>query len=129
MYLEISVKNISTKNVLNLRWGCSGLAAPELQKAAGGLRTNNIKLIITIEPGPEEAKNEEDSQQKTGQLVSLGIMFDEGRQVAIKAFTGVATLRKITREEVEKILNDWDPIEAPPGEYKIQPEKQGKLKT
>ena len=52
-------------------------------------------------------------------------MFDEGRQVALRAFTGVATLRKITPAELEKILHDGDPIEAPPGEYKIQPEKPG----
>ena len=43
----------------------------------------------------------------------------------MKGLAGVSTLRKITEAEVEEILNDCDPIEAPPGEYKIQPEKQG----
>ena len=91
-----------------LSWSCSGPAEPQIQKAAGGSKTNNIKL--------------------TGHLVSFGIVFDEGRQVAMKAFTGVSTLRKITLDEVEKILNDCDPIEAPPGEYRIQPEKQGEVR-
>ena len=45
--------------------------------------------------------------------------------MALRAFTGVATLSKITPTELEKILHDCDPIEAPPGEYKMQPEKQG----
>ena len=59
------------------------------------------------------------------QVVSLGILYDEGRQATMAGLAGVSTLRKITETEVEEILNDCDPIEAPPGEYKIQPEKQG----
>ena len=122
MYLEISVRNISTKNVLNLCWGCSGLAAPEIQKAAGGLRTNNIKLILSLVKLSEEATAEE---QRIGKFVSLGVLYDEGRQAAMKGLAGVSALRKIKEEELEEILNDFDPIEAPPGDYKIQPEKQG----
>ena len=40
---------------------------------------------------------------------------------------GVATAEMITEEEKQEIMNDFDPIEAPPGPYKIQPEVQGKL--
>ena len=32
---------------------------------------------------------------------------------------------KIEEEELDEIFNDFDPIEAPPGEYKIQPDKPG----
>ena len=32
---------------------------------------------------------------------------------------------KITEEELEQIENDFDPIEAPPGPFKIQPELPG----
>merc|ERR1719510_455732 len=45
----------------------------------------------------------------------------------MKGATGIATLTKITKEEMEEILNDADPIDAPPGEYTIQPEKPGKV--
>ena len=38
---------------------------------------------------------------------------------------GVSQLTKITDEEFEALMNDFDPIEAPPGNYKIQPENQG----
>ena len=91
--------------------------------ATGGVKTYNIKLTITFAPGLEVDK--EESRQKKVQFESLGIVFDEGRQVALKTFTGVSRWRKITEEDLEIILNDCDPIEAPPGEYKIQPEKQG----
>ena len=106
----------------------SGSAGAEIQAAAGGRQTYNVKLTTTIAPtaqGDTEEEEEDDSQQKKAQFSSFGIVFDEGRQLAMKAFTGVSTLRKITEAEMEKILNDCDPIEAPPGEYKIQPKKQG----
>ena len=86
------------------------------------MKTNNIKLILTIINLTEEATAEE---KNIGQVVSLGVLHDEGRQAAMKGLAGVSTLRKITEAEVEEILNDCDPIEAPPGEYKIQPDKQG----
>ena len=106
-------------------WDCLGPAGAEIQRAAGGLKTYNIKLTTTIAPSAEGDTEEGEDKQKKGQFSSFGIVFDEGRQMAIKAFTGVSTLKKITEAEMEEILNDCDPIEAPPGEYKIQPDKQG----
>ena len=44
----------------------------------------------------------------------------------MKGFTGFCGLEKITEEQLENIMNDFEPIEAPPGPYKIQPEIQGK---
>merc|ERR1712013_491879 len=40
---------------------------------------------------------------------------------------GIAELEWVTEEEVTRLEAEGDPIEAPPGEYKIQPEYQGKL--
>ena len=100
-----------------------GVADPEIEEIAGGVKTNNIKLILSIAPIAEEEGDDE--EPKKGQFVNLGVLFDEGRQVAMKGPTGVATLRKITEVELEEILNDCDPIEAPPGDYTIQPEKSG----
>ena len=102
---------------------CAGEADPEIEEIAGGVKTNNIKLILSIAPIAEEEGDDE--EPKKGQFVNLGVLFDEGRQVAMKGPTGVATLRKITEVELEEILNDCDPIEAPPGDYTIQPEKSG----
>ena len=76
-------------------------------------------------PIPED---EEDSDTaKPGQFIDLGILYDEGRKVVMKGGAGIASLEKITEEELEELLNDCDPIEAPPGDYKVQPEKQGKV--
>ena len=112
-----------------LRFSSPGEAEPEIETLAGGIKTNNIKLILSIVPiAEEETEEADDEEPKKGQFINLGIVFDEGRQVAMKGATGVATLRKITEEELEEILNDCDPIEAPPGDYKIQPEKPGGLK-
>ena len=56
----------------------------------------------------------------------LGVIFEEGRKCSMKGFTGIAGLEKISEEEFDKIMNDFDPIEAPPGPYKLQPDKKGK---
>jgi len=114
---------------MKIKYGDFGEADPVIEEKAGGIKTYNIKLILSIVPSSEEEEKEEegDEELKKGQFVNLGILYDEGRQVAMKGTTGVATLIKITEEELEEILNDCDPIEAPPGEYKIQPEKAGKI--
>ena len=39
-----------------------------------------------------------------------------------KGMMGVAEYVKITEEELWEIENDFDPIEAPPGPFKIQPD-------
>ena len=41
---------------------------------------------------------------------------------------GQASFVKITEEELFEIENNFDPIEAPPGPYKIQPKNQGEVK-
>ena len=103
----------------------SGEAEPEIQEIAGGITTNNIKLILSIVPQEEDSPEGDDDEIKKGDFVNLGILYDEGKKVAMKGATGIATLTKITKEEMEEILNDADPIDAPPGEYTIQPEKPG----
>merc|ERR1719210_1477558 len=45
----------------------------------------------------------------------------------LKSASGVTTFEKITEEELIALENDFDDIEAPPGPYKVQPEKQGKI--
>ena len=35
------------------------------------------------------------------------------------------TAEKITKEQLKEIQNDFDPIEGPPGPYRVQPEHQG----
>ena len=44
-----------------------------------------------------------------------------------EGMAGVSGLIKITEDDLERIMNDFEPMEAPPGPYKVQPEKKGKL--
>ena len=45
----------------------------------------------------------------------------------MKGFAGICGLEKITKDEYEEIMNDYDPIEAPPGPYKVQPDRKGTM--
>ena len=56
-----------------------------------------------------------------------GVILEDGLRCVTKGHMGVSELIKITEEEKIKLENDFDPIEAPPGPYKIQPEVQGLL--
>ena len=49
---------------------------------------------------------------------------DGGNKVYIKGFTHYE-VDKISEEEFEELMNDFEDIEAPPGPYKIQPDIQG----
>ena len=102
-----------------------GEAATEVKEKAGSDKYN-VKLIISIIPTAEDETEDEDNKN-SNQGIDLGIIYDEGRQVALKGMMGLADLKKITEEELEEILNDFDPIEAPPGDYKVQPEKAGRV--
>ena len=54
-----------------------------------------------------------------------GVVTEGGNKVFMKGFTHYE-VDKISDEEFEELMNDFDDIEAPPGPYKIQPENQGK---
>ena len=50
---------------------------------------------------------------------------EEGMRCVTKGAIGVSELIKITEQEKIEMENNYDPIEAPPGPYKIQPDIQG----
>ena len=54
-----------------------------------------------------------------------GGVLDDGRRCVTKGVIGVSELIKITEEEKIELENNYDPIEAPPGPYKVQPDVQG----
>ena len=54
-----------------------------------------------------------------------GVVTEGGNKVFMKGFTHYE-VDKISDEEFEELMNDFEDIEAPPGPYKIQPENQGK---
>ena len=100
-----------------------GEADSQVQEISG-IKNNNIKLILSLVPMEEDDDFE---TLKQGQFATLGVVYDEGRQVSMKGQTGMSPLSKITEEELNELLNDCDPIEAPPGSYTVQPDKPGKV--
>ena len=63
--------------------------------------------------------------QRKLEFRDLGVVYEEGRRCSMKGMARLSGLEKITEEELEIIRNDFDPIEAPPGQYKVQPQNQG----
>ena len=59
------------------------------------------------------------------EFIEYGVVTDGGDKVFMKGFIAYE-VNKISYEEFEELMNDFDDIEAPPGPYKIQPENQGK---
>ena len=101
-----------------------------------------MKLTVIPEEKIDKPKEEEEGEkeevslqtkqyfllfcfQKKFVFCDHGIVYDEGRKCSMKGPAGVAGLAKITEDEVEEIMNDYDPIEAPPGPYTVQPDKPG----
>merc|ERR1712013_273498 len=111
---------------MQVEYGDFGEADPEVEKRSGG-KTYNVKLTLRILNKEENNQNEGEADAKNFEFSDLGVIFAEGRECSIKGFTGVAGLEKITNKEFEKMINNFDPIEAPPGPYKVQPDKKGKI--
>ena len=61
------------------------------------------------------------------ELVSYGVLVEDGTKFVIKSFVGLWTLHWVTEEEAHRLANDGDPILAPPSPYQVEPERQGKL--
>jgi len=56
-----------------------------------------------------------------------GVVIEEGAKMILSTSSGLISFVKVSPEEVNSILDDCDPIEAPSNPYKLQPENQGKL--
>ena len=56
------------------------------------------------------------------------MIVDGGRKCYLKGIV-IYNIEKITDEEFDAMEKDYDPIEAPPGPYKIQPHNQGRVRN
>lgn len=61
------------------------------------------------------------------QYEELGVISADGNKCVIKTNMAVADMIKISEEDKIAIDNNFDPIESPPGPYKVQPEVQGHI--
>ena len=93
-----------------IKMGDFGEADPEIVKIMGQ-KFSNIQFITTY--GKD--------------FYETGVISEDGLKITIKGVMGICELEWITEEEAAALEAEGDPIEAPPGDYKIQPEYQGKF--
>jgi len=102
-------KDGGSSNPIDISLGDFGEADSEVAEVMG--ETNyNIKIDM-----------------KQWDLTELGVISQDGLKIVTKGMMGLATLEWKTEEEAAAIEAAGDPIDAPPGPYKIQPENVGKL--
>jgi hypothetical protein len=95
---------------INLNLGDFGEAASEIVETTGQ-HFYNIKLSYSF--GKD--------------FTELGVVSEDGLKITMKGMMGTAVLDWMTEEEAAVLEADGDPIEAPPGPYKIQPDNLGKF--
>jgi len=93
-----------------IKVGDFGEADPEVGKLSGE-KSYNIQISYSY--GQDFIEN--------------GVLSGDGLKITTKGLTGIAEIEWVTEEEAARLEAEGDPIEAPPGEYKIQPEYQGKF--
>jgi len=100
--------NAQTQGIIKV--GDFGEADPEVVKLSGK-KSYNIEITYSF-----------------GQnVIEHGVLSGDGLKMISKGMMGIAEMEWVTEEEVARLEAEGDPIEAPPGEYKIQPEYQGKF--
>ena len=100
----------SSKMETKIKIGEFGEADPEIVKTTGQ-QFYNIEFTYSV--GTD--------------ITELGVVREDGLKITTKGMMGIATLDWITEEELAAFEAEGDPIEAPPGDYKIQPEYLGKF--
>jgi len=105
----------------SLEYGDFGAVSPKLEAQIGKARYN-MKITYTWGMGQKD----ENGELKMVPLYDYGVIKEGGKKVYMKGMVEYE-VEKITEEQLIELQNDYDPIEAPPGPYKVQPEKKGKL--
>jgi len=103
--------NNGATHPMKISFGNFGAADPEIAKCTA-TDISNIELSFSF-----------------GENVRAmpGVVSEDGKRILTKGITGINTLDWMTEEETQALKEDGDPIEAPPGPYKVQPEHLGKL--
>ena len=61
------------------------------------------------------------------EFVNLGVVVEDGTKFIIETILGIWTFDWVTEEEMDRLLNDGDPISAPVCPHKAEPERLGRL--
>jgi len=86
-------------------------AHEDVQKVSGGIKNNNLDMSLWF-----------------GMLKSKGVVSEDGTKIySWGMWNCLETLTWQSEEDIQKLAEDRDPMEAPSCHYKVQPENQGKL--
>ena len=97
-----------------------GEASEKVAEAVGRKCRYNFKFCFQFPIGDMD----ENGKLNKMSFTDFGVIVDGGQKVFLKGMT-IYRIEKLTMEQFEDMKNDYDPIEAPPGPFKIQPENQG----
>ena len=61
------------------------------------------------------------------EFVNLGVLVEDGTKFIIETILGIWTFNWVSEEEMDRLLNDGDPLTAPVCPHKAEPERQGRL--
>jgi len=112
---------LDKKFPLLVEYGDFGEAFGEVKEKTGKSTYNvRIKYIWNEEIG-EAWKDLMEKYEE------LGVISMDGSKCSVKTHMGISDMIKITNEEKRAMDNNFDPIESPPGPYKIQPEVDGHI--
>ena len=91
--------------------GNFGQVDPEIKKTTGA-EISNVEISLSF-----------------GEHVvtMVGVVSGNGKKITARCSTGIAVLEWMTEAEAKAMKEDGDPIDAPPGPYKVQPGNLGKL--
>merc|ERR1711936_930336 len=109
---EKAVIKIPTGDTFDIKFklGEFGEADPEIRKLTGHTKYNvefNYKYGLDFS--------------------ELGVVSKDGLKINTKGIVGITSMEWVTKEQAAILEADGDPIDAPPGPYKIQPDILGKL--
>ena len=108
---EATMLTTGEKTQMTIRHGVFGEADPKIAKATG-------ESVYTVELRYPVRERER---------VLHGVVIKEGFNLVFHTFVGLWELEWVTEEEALKAGKEGDNILAPPSDYKLEPERRGKL--
>ena len=94
-----------------ITYGDFGPAREEVQKASGGMKNYNVEISLW-----------------NGMMITKGIVSNDGKIIySWGMWNTVEYIKWMSDDDLKKLADDREPMDAPSCPYKIQPENQGKL--
>ena len=97
---------------MTFKHGEFGVASENIVERSGGEKNFNVEVRFEV-VGKE--------------FVNLGVLVEDGTKFIIETILGIWTFNWVTEEEMDRLLNEGDPVTDPVCPHKAEPERQGRL--